>query len=352
MGIFAAGTAGYEGILFETPLMCTMILVFTAIFGLCMGSFFNCWAWRIVHGESILKGRSHCPFCEQSLGFLDLIPLFSFIFLRGRCRYCGHKLSARYLGAELMTALVFVSIVLFFDISWLTLQYLLLASVLLCISFADLEDYLVPDRFIIAGIVTRIAFVIALSKDIGTDLLNMLIGGLCVTVPLIILVLIADKVLGRDTMGGGDIKLIFMTGLYFEWQNSLLMMIFACILGIVFAIISGRTGGIAKWEDVSPEEMAAAMAKSADSEDDPATPEAEEAAAKLSAELENAKEQAQAEHKAGKHPVEAIRDREQREAEIMRQNRLIPFGPAIAAGAWIVLLVGDYIVEWYKGLFF
>ena len=351
MGLWAVGSADYKGLLFETPLMTALILVFTALLGLCMGSFFNCFAWRIVHGESVMKGRSHCPHCDHPLKALDLIPVLSFLCLKGRCRYCGQKLSARYLGAELITALVFVSIVLFFDISWLTLQYLLLASVLLCISFADLEDYLVPDRFIIAGIVIRLAFVLALSDDIGQGLLDMLIGGLCVTVPLIILVLIADKLLGRDTMGGGDIKLIFMTGLYFHWSNSLLMMIIACVLGILFAIVSGRTGGIAKWEDVSAEELAEAMARSADGEETPAAPEAEEAAAKLAAELEAAREQARVEQKAGKHPVEAIRGREQREAEIMRQNRLIPFGPAIAAGAWVVLLVGDRIVDWYMGLF-
>ena len=348
MGLWAAGTAGYNGLLFETPLMCGLILAFTAIFGLCMGSFFNCYAWRIVHGESVLKGRSHCPYCDHPLGFLDLIPVFSFLFLKGHCRYCGKKLSARYLGAELVTALVFVSIVLFFDISWRTLELLILASVLLCISFADLEDYLVPDRFIIAGIVTRIVFVIALSENIWQGLLDMIIGGLCVTVPLIILVLIADKLLGRDTMGGGDIKLIFMVGLYFEWTHSLLMMIVACVLGILFAIIFGRTNGIAKWEDVTPEELAAALAKDADGEE-PAAPEAEEAAEKLAAELAEAKEEA--EHGAGKHPVEALRGREQREAEIMRKNRLIPFGPSIAAGAWIVLMFGDKIVNWYLSFF-
>jgi len=83
------------------------------IFGLVFGSFLNCWAWRIVHNESVLKGRSHCAVCNHELGALDLVPLFSWIFLKGKCRYCGEKISARYPLVELICGLYFLSIFLY-----------------------------------------------------------------------------------------------------------------------------------------------------------------------------------------------------------------------------------------------
>ena len=77
-----------------------------AALGAVMGSFLNCAAWRIAHDQSFLKGRSRCPECGHVLGVPDLVPLFSWLFLRGKCRYCGAKVSVRYFLTELFMAVV------------------------------------------------------------------------------------------------------------------------------------------------------------------------------------------------------------------------------------------------------
>lgn len=220
-----------------SPAITAYILIITAILGLCVGSFVNCAAWRITHDESVLKGRSHCPECGHELSALDLIPIFSWLFLKGRCRYCGKKILARYPLSELVCAIAFVTIVLHYGITLEGIQFLVLASILLCLSLTDLDDQIIPNGLIIAGIVVRVVYCL-FAGNILQDLLWSLIGGLVIAVPLIVIVLIADKVMGRESMGGGDIKLFFVVGLYFPWQQNVLLLIIACIIGIVLALIS------------------------------------------------------------------------------------------------------------------
>ena len=280
------------------------ILCVVALFGLCMGSFLNCAAWRIVHEESVLRGRSHCAKCNHPLGFLDLIPVFSYLFLGGKCRYCKEKIAFRYLLAELLSAAVFVSILVGLGFTLQAVEAAFLAAILMCISFADLEDFLVPDRLILAGIAGRFVFAIVsgiLEGSLWKDLLFTVIGGLSVALPLYLIVLIADKVMDKETMGGGDIKMMFMIGLYFRWQCSLLIIMIACVFGLIFGILNN-----ARMKDAEPIEV----------------PDASSSSEEILAALEAKEEQ-----------------------------KLIPFGPAIAAGAWVTMFFGSTIVDWYQGLF-
>ena len=125
--------------LWISPALTVYICVLTGILGACMGSFLNCMAWRIVHGESVLHGRSHCDVCGHVLGAGDLIPVVSYIIHKGRCKYCGAKLSAGHVFAEVLTALTFLLLVLKYDISLQALEYILLACLLLAAAFTDLE---------------------------------------------------------------------------------------------------------------------------------------------------------------------------------------------------------------------
>jgi Type II secretory pathway, prepilin signal peptidase PulO and related peptidases len=94
------------------------ILALTALLGLVAGSFLNCLAWRLSHGESVLKGRSHCARCGHTLGAGDLIPVVSYLMLKGRCRWCGEKISPRYPLTELSSMLIFLGIVLRYDVTF------------------------------------------------------------------------------------------------------------------------------------------------------------------------------------------------------------------------------------------
>ena len=128
--------------LYLTPFITAYCVFLAALTGSCMGSFLNCMAWRIVHGESVMKGRSHCDKCGHVLGAADLVPIFSYLFHKGRCRYCGAALSKCHLIAEVLAAVVFVSILLKFNISLQALKYLIFACVLLAACKRDAGKFL------------------------------------------------------------------------------------------------------------------------------------------------------------------------------------------------------------------
>ena len=226
-------------LLFLTPALTAYLLFLTALLGLVMGSFLNCLAWRLAHGESVVRGRSHCALCGHPLSALDLAPVLSWLCLRGRCRYCGEKISPRYPAAELLTAVVYVSVVLRCGLTWAALRFLLLGSVLVALSLVDLEVGLLPDRLLLAG---AVGFVVLLlpEQDRWTLLARGVAGALALFVPMLLLVLLLDKVTGRETMGGGDLKLMALLGLYFGWQVGLFLLILSCFLGLALALLMGR----------------------------------------------------------------------------------------------------------------
>ena len=216
------------------------------LLGLCMGSFLNCLAWRMTHGESVLHGRSHCTSCGHVLGARDLVPVLSWAMTRGRCRYCDERVSARYPATELLCAVVYVSIFLRYGLSAQTIELVAFASVLLVLSLTDLDDYLIPNATIVACIAIRLAYVGYLGLSGQADglalLRDTLVGGCVVAVPLLVLVLIMDHVLGKESFGGGDVKLLFVAGMYFGWQQCLFLVMLACVLGIVFGMAAQRDG--------------------------------------------------------------------------------------------------------------
>ena len=225
--------------LYAAPVITVYCVVLAVILGVCMGSFLNCWAWRIVHGESVAKGRSHCDACGHALAFRDLVPVVSYLASHGKCRYCGKRLGVRHLVAELSTAAVYAAILLKYDISLQTLEYILFASLLLGCAFADLEGYMIPDRFILAGIILRPVFLL-LGQEPISAWINSILGGACVAGALLLIVLVYEKLHKVEAMGGGDIKLLFVTGLYLGWQLNILCLFLACILGILFGLIANR----------------------------------------------------------------------------------------------------------------
>lgn len=182
-----------------------------ALLGACMGSFLNCLAWRMLHGESVLRGRSHCDACGHVLGVRDLVPVLSYVCLRGKSRYCGAKLSARHVWGELAGGAMFVSALLKYDISLQVLEAWLLACVLLACAFADLEGYIIPDRFLLFGAGVFIVFLMWEPEPLHR-LIQGALGGLAVPGALLAVVLMMEKRMGREAMGGGDLKLLAPDG--------------------------------------------------------------------------------------------------------------------------------------------
>lgn len=206
--------------------------------GLFLGSFLGCLAWRIVHGESALRGRSHCETCGHVLTVLDLVPVFSWIFLGGKCRYCGTKISIACPLTELICAAGYLSLFWRFGLSVELALSLVLFSLLLAASLTDLEDGWIPDRFAAFGAVVYVCLAFLPGQE--GALFDGLIGCFGILLPMLVLVFLAEKKLGQPAMGGGDLKLFALCGLYVGWQQGILLLLLSCIFGIVLAALMGK----------------------------------------------------------------------------------------------------------------
>lgn len=210
-----------------------------AVLGLVMGSALNCLAMRIVAGERWSgNSRSACPKCGHTLSALELIPLVSWLIQGGKCRHCKAPISIRYPLTEATLAAVFVAMLLKFGLTAELLSALVFAGCLLCLSLVDLDTQIIPDRFILIPIAVRAAqllFTGGFSALLGASVPGFIIAG-----AVLLLSLIMDKVLKKDTMGGGDIKLLFVIGLYLTLPECLLMVMLSCVIGIVMAAILMR----------------------------------------------------------------------------------------------------------------
>ena len=222
------------------PLLIFCVAV-AAAFGAVMGSFLNCAGWRITHGESFLKGRSHCPSCGHNLGVMELIPVLSWLILGGKCRWCKEKISVRYPLTELGCSLLTVLCLLRFDLTAVCLRNYIFLCCLFLLTITDLEDMTIPDGCHIAAVLAWFAFLPFLFtgwKDVALSVLAAFVyGGGLLAVSLVM-----DKMLGRESLGGGDIKLFAVIGLYLGMAGTLFALMFSCLAGLVFHGLQGRKG--------------------------------------------------------------------------------------------------------------
>ncbi|MDO5146485.1 MAG: prepilin peptidase [Eubacteriales bacterium] len=209
--------------------------VLSSVLGAAFGSFMNCMAWRMVHGESVFRGRSHCTSCGHTLGAVDLVPIVSYLACKGACRYCGEKISPRYLLAEVLPALGFAGFFLSYGFSVLTLRAMVLLCILLGASMVDISIYEIPDGFVLAGILWWAVTLPFLGGSVMENLKEGLCGGLLIGGVVLLTALCMDWLLKKETMGGGDIKLLFMVGLYVGVWQGLLLLFLSCLLGLALS---------------------------------------------------------------------------------------------------------------------
>lgn len=216
------------------------MIVFIFIFGLIIGSFLNVVIYRLHRGEKFITGRSKCLFCGHKLYINDLIPLFSFLFLKGRCRYCKQSFSKQYFLVELFTGIIFSLIFLsifpnqsFINFETLALIKLLfwwiIASFLIIIFVYDAKYYLILDKISIPAIFIALVFNLIL----GNNLLNFLFAGL-IAGSFFLLQYTISK--GR-WVGGGDIRLGFLMGVILGFPNVITALFIAYVLGSIISII-------------------------------------------------------------------------------------------------------------------
>lgn len=193
------------------------------LLGLFTGSFLNVVIYRLPRGETIIWGRSYCPACGLALAWYDLVPVLSYLALRGRCRYCGTPISPRYLLVELLTGAVFVALFYRFGPTPALAKYLFLGAVLIAAAFIDLEHYLIPNRLVLAGLAGAVILGFA-ARDVGTwpALAGCAAGAGFLSVVAVI---------SKGGMGGGDVKLAAVVGLFLGWPLVALALFLAVAAG-------------------------------------------------------------------------------------------------------------------------
>lgn len=204
------------------------------LLGLVMGSALNCLALRLSSGQKWSgKERSACPRCGHVLTAVDLVPLFSWLFLGGKCRHCKAPISIRYPLTEALLAAIYVALLLKFGLTVQLITPMIFASCLFCLSLVDLDTQIIPDRFILIPILARGVELLLTGGIRG--LISGALPGFVIAGAVLIVSLVMDRILKKDTMGGGDIKLLFVIGMFLPFGQCLLMVMIACITGIFMA---------------------------------------------------------------------------------------------------------------------
>ena len=199
------------------------------LYGIVIGSFLNVCIYRIPLGESIAKERSHCMSCGYQLKWYDLVPLFSWLALRGKCRKCKAPISPQYPIIEAVNGVLYLLIFAVNGFNPVSVLYCLMASALLALSVIDFRTYEIPFGF---NIFIGILGLVRLVTDFG-NWPDYVLGFLSVSV-LLEIILLASR--GR-AIGGGDVKLMAAAGLLIGWKLILLAFLIGCILGSVIHII-------------------------------------------------------------------------------------------------------------------
>ncbi|MGI6562887.1 MAG: prepilin peptidase [Clostridia bacterium] len=199
------------------------------VIGLIVGSFLNVCIYRIPRKESIVIGPSHCTKCNTKLKVYDLVPIFSFLFLRGKCRYCGEKISFRYPSVELLNSLLFLLCYLHYGPVAHVIPKMILCSVLVVISFIDLDTQEIPNGAVLLIIGLGVLNILLDSSLKWTE---SLIGFFAVSIPMLLIAMVS-----KGGMGGGDIKLMAAAGLFLGWKNVLTAFFIACLIAGVLGMI-------------------------------------------------------------------------------------------------------------------
>lgn len=252
--------------------MTELIFIIVGLVGLVIGSFLNVVIYRVPRQVRFLASRSVCPQCKGQLRWYHNVPVLSYIFLRGRCGFCGVSISARYPLVEILNTLFFVY---FYWQCGLSLQFgvfAFLGAVLLCIFFIDLDFQIIPDVITLPGMVIGLGIsLLPGGIGIAQASIGLLVGGGV----LYLVALFGDFIFKKESMGGGDIKMAAMLGAFLGWQKVVFVFMASACIGLVVSLV-----------------LMAFSAK-------------------------------------------------------LRQERVVPFGPFLAAAAMVAIIYGDQIIGFY-----
>lgn len=308
------------------------------LFGTLWGSFFNVCIYRWPREMSVVRPPSHCPACGASIPPYRNIPVFGYLFLRGRASCCGATLSPRYLLVEFVSGLLCLACLE----RWFlgagpgreagealteALLYFTFTGGLVIATFVDLEWMEIPDEVSLPGAALGL-MTVAMRQAPGAE--EAAVGaGLGFLVIQVLFVWGYESILGRRGMGEGDSKLMLFLGAFLGWQGAIFAIVAGAFQGLIGAGIALATGR--SLTPVRPDAR--------ELDDDP---------------VEGPDPSPDAESPSGDAPLRRSTPpgSEDDEAAELDDGRLkIPFGPFLALGALEFLFFGDRIVAWYAGFF-
>ena len=212
-----------------------------AVFGAVFGSFLNVCVYRIPRGVSVVSPPSACPHCGARIAWYDNVPVFSWFFLRGRCRSCRGPISPRYPAVEAVTALVGAFLVLHYGVGWELWPAAVFSLSMIVVTLIDYDERIIPDVITLPGVVLGVAASFLTPLTLVESLAGAALG-------FLFLWAIAwgyRKATGVEGMGGGDIKLAAMLGAFLGWKGLLLTVFLASAVGSVvgLSLMAARRGG-------------------------------------------------------------------------------------------------------------
>jgi leader peptidase (prepilin peptidase)/N-methyltransferase len=225
------------------PFISSLLTAWLFILGLCVGSFLNVVIARVPHGQSIVRPRSRCPKCGHEISWYENIPIASWLALRGRCRGCKAPISVRYPLVELLTGLLFLACVRRFDWSWELVSGLVLITLLVPLTFIDLEHWILPFSLTLPGIAAGLVLAVPRGMEVLHDaVLGATVGFLSFR----LMEYLGWKLFRKEALGGGDKFLVALLGAFLTWK-ALLGILFlssfqGAVVGVLLIAFTGRAG--------------------------------------------------------------------------------------------------------------
>ena len=215
--------------------MSILYLIIFFLLGLVMGSFYTVIGLRLPKHENFITNRSYCDSCKHELSFLDMVPVLSFLMLKGKCRYCKKKIDSLSTYMEIFTGVLFALSYFTFGFSYELYIALGIVALLIIIAVSDISYYIIPDELLVFFI-GYFLIILTLSNGVMNTFVNIL-SGLIMFLIMYTIMLLGNFLFKKESLGGGDIKLMFVIGLVLSPLPSLFVIFLGSVLALPISLI-------------------------------------------------------------------------------------------------------------------